>query len=202
MGSEVLTERPLANPAAIELNENTQQSRPTSTLEIEEPRDDEENIVYPTGPKLWSTMASMAIACFLSGLDLTIVAVAVPSITDEFQTIADIGWYSAAYGMTLSAFVFFFGQIYTLFSIKAVFLIGIATFEIGSLICTLAPSSAIFILGRAVSGLGRGAINGGLFKLSKGGFGPIGSLDHLWINAPLVYKEPCQPPFSIESRLF
>ncbi|KAJ4031155.1 hypothetical protein NW761_013222 [Fusarium oxysporum] len=167
MASEVLTERPLTNPAAIEVNENTQQSRPTSALEIEEPHDDEENIVYPTGPKLWSTMASMAIACFLSGLDITIVAVAVPSITDEFQTIADIGWYSAAYGMTLSAFVFFFGQIYTLFSIKAVFLIGITTFELGSLICTLAPSSAIFILGRAVSGLGRGAINGGLFKLLR-----------------------------------
>ncbi|KAJ0134626.1 Transcription factor RLM1 [Fusarium oxysporum f. sp. albedinis] len=33
----------------------------------------------------------------------------------------------------------------------------------------------------------------------KGGFGPIGSLGHhLWINAPLVYKEHCQPPFSIE----
>ncbi|ENH69279.1 Putative HC-toxin efflux carrier TOXA [Fusarium oxysporum f. sp. cubense race 1] len=146
MGSEVLTERPLANPAAIELNENTQQSRPTSALEIEEPRDDEENI------------------------DLTIVAVAVPSITDEFQTIADIGWYSAAYPQSPSTTrtnLPSFGQIYTLFSIKAVFLIGIATFELGSLICTLAPSSAIFILGRAVSGLGRGAINGGLFKLLR-----------------------------------
>ncbi|KAF5716156.1 major facilitator superfamily transporter [Fusarium mundagurra] len=168
MASEVLTERSLSNPAIVEVNGNTAaQSRPTSVLEIEEPRDDEENIVYPIGPKLWSTMASMAIACFLSGLDLTIVAVAVPSITDEFQTISDIGWYSAAYGMTLSAFVFFFGQIYTLFSIKAVFLIGIATFEVGSLICTLAPSSAVFILGRAVNGLGRGAINGGLFKLLR-----------------------------------
>ncbi|KAF5974486.1 major facilitator superfamily transporter [Fusarium coicis] len=167
MASEVLTQRPSANPGAMEVSNTPQQSRLTSTLEIEEPRDDEDNTVYPTGPKLWSTMASMAIACFLSGLDLTIVAVAVPSITDEFQTISDIGWYSAAYGMTLSAFVFFFGQIYTLFSIKAVFLIGIATFEVGSLICTLAPSSAVFILGRAVSGLGRGAINGGLFKLLR-----------------------------------
>ncbi|KAF5255873.1 hypothetical protein FOXYS1_13686 [Fusarium oxysporum] len=181
MGSEVLTERPLANPAAIELNENTQQSRPTSTLEIEEPRDDEENIVYPTGPKLWSTMASMAIACFLSGLDLTIVAVAVPSITDEFQTIADIALtllqrhdpqrlcllVNPQSPSTTPTNVPSFGQIYTLFSIKAVFLIGIATFELGSLICTLAPSSAIFILGRAVSGLGRGAINGGLFKLLR-----------------------------------
>ncbi|KAF4338404.1 major facilitator superfamily transporter [Fusarium beomiforme] len=167
MASEALTERPLHNPTAVGVNADTApQSRLTSTLEIEEPRNDE-NIVYPTGPKLWSTMASMAIACFLSGLDITIVAVAVPSITDEFQTISDIGWYSAAYGMTLSAFVFFFGQIYTLFSIKAVFLIGIATFEIGSLVCTLAPSSAVFILGRAISGLGRGAINGGLFKLLR-----------------------------------
>jgi MFS family permease len=40
-------------------------------------------------------------------------------------------------------------------------------FEIGSLICTLAPTSAIFILGRALSGLGRGAINGGMFKLLR-----------------------------------
>ncbi|KAF4452078.1 hypothetical protein F53441_5010 [Fusarium austroafricanum] len=167
MTSQTVTEQPLSSPAAEITPNETHSSRPTSTLEVEEPRDNEDDIEYPTGPKLWSTMASMAIACFLSGLDLTIVAVAVPSITDEFQTIADIGWYSAAYGMTLSAFVFFFGQIYTLFSIKAVFLIGIATFEIGALICTLAPSSAIFIFGRAVSGLGRGAINGGLFKLLR-----------------------------------
>ncbi|KAM0546274.1 hypothetical protein ACHAPJ_010958 [Fusarium lateritium] len=166
MASGTVTER-IDNPS-LQLNADApEQTRPIETLEVEEPHDDEDNIVYPTGPKLWSTMASMAIACFLSGLDLTIVAVAVPSITDQFQTIGDIGWYSAAYGMTLSAFVFFFGQIYTLFSIKAVFLIGIATFEVGALICTLAPSSAVFILGRAISGLGRGAINGGLFKLLR-----------------------------------
>ena len=68
MASEVLAERPLAYPVAVEVDDTTQQSRPTSVLEIEEPRDDEDNTVYPTGPKLWSTMASMAIACFLSGL--------------------------------------------------------------------------------------------------------------------------------------
>ncbi|KAF4956541.1 hypothetical protein FSARC_11543 [Fusarium sarcochroum] len=167
MASGTVTERQIDNPTLQLSPDAPQQPRPTETLEVEEPPDDEDNIVYPTGPKLWSTMASMAIACFLSGLDLTIVAVAVPSITDQFQTISDIGWYSAAYGMTLSAFVFFFGQIYTLFSIKSVFLIGIATFEVGALICTLAPSSAVFILGRAISGLGRGAINGGLFKLLR-----------------------------------
>ncbi|KAM0351163.1 hypothetical protein ACHAPU_002948 [Fusarium lateritium] len=160
MASKTLTQPP-PDTSAVQITMNAQQPIPTEALEVEEPQN-EENTIYPTGIKLWSTMASMAIVCFLSGLDLTIVAVAVPSITDEFQTIADIGC-----GMTLSAFVFFFGQIYTLFSIKAVFLVGIATFEIGALVCTLAPSSAVFILGRAISGLGRGALNGGLFKLLR-----------------------------------
>ncbi|KAF5023421.1 hypothetical protein F66182_4521 [Fusarium sp. NRRL 66182] len=170
MASEVVTQQQISN-TTLPVNPNAEELlRPTETLEVEEPRNDDDDIVYPTGPKLWSTMASMSIACFLSGLDLTIVAVAVPSITDDFQTISDIGWYSAAYGMTLSAFVFFFGQIYTFFPIKTVFLVGIAIFEIGSLICTLAPSSAVFILGRAISGLGRGAINGGLFKLLRQSF--------------------------------
>ncbi|KAH6889370.1 major facilitator superfamily domain-containing protein [Thelonectria olida] len=146
--------------------------RPTDALEIEEEQDAdvEENIVYPSGTKLWFTMASLCIACFLSGLDLTIVAVVVPSITDKFQTIADIGWYSAAYGMTMSAFVFLIGQIYTLFPAKTVYITGLVIFETGSLICTLAPTSAVFILGRAISGLGRGVINGGLFKLLRHSF--------------------------------
>ncbi|KAI5463869.1 major facilitator superfamily domain-containing protein [Mariannaea sp. PMI_226] len=138
-------------------------------LDIEEDQQSRngEDLIYPSGPKLWSTMVSLCIACFLSGLDLTIVAVTVPSLTDNFKTIQDIGWYSAAYAMTMSASVFFFGQIYTVFRIKTVFLLGIAVFETGSLICTFAPTSAIFILGRALTGLGRGAVNGGLFKLLR-----------------------------------
>ncbi|KAH7254490.1 major facilitator superfamily domain-containing protein [Fusarium solani] len=145
----------------------TQPAIPTEQFEVQEAEGGQSEIIYPKGWKLWSTMASLCIACFLSGLDLTIVAVTVPSLTDQFQTISDIGWYSAAYGMTMSAFVFFIGQVYTLFSVKPIFLIGLVVFEIGSLICTLAPSSAVFIFGRAISGLGRGAINGGIFKLLR-----------------------------------
>ncbi|KAH6971150.1 major facilitator superfamily domain-containing protein [Ilyonectria sp. MPI-CAGE-AT-0026] len=166
MASETTLERQLPSQGSINL---PQQSRPMEELELEEEQNDPsaEAITYPSGPKLWSTMASLCIACFLSGLDITIVAVAVPSLTDQFETIADIGWYSAAYGMALSAFVFFFGQIYTLFPVKPIFLAGLVIFETGSLVCTLAPTSAIFILGRAITGLGRGAINGGLFKLLR-----------------------------------
>ncbi|PTD08261.1 Efflux pump afoB [Fusarium culmorum] len=107
MASETLTQTPVDTATLQSITDSPGESRPIEALQIEEPSNEEENIAFPTGPKLWSTMASMSIALFLSGLDITIVAVAVPSITDEFQTIADIGWYSAAYGMSLSAFVFF-----------------------------------------------------------------------------------------------
>lgn len=32
----------------------------------------EQNIVYPTGPKLWVTITSLCVACFISGLVRTV----------------------------------------------------------------------------------------------------------------------------------
>lgn len=41
---------------------------PQEQLEVEEGGISDENIIYPTGPKLWLTMASLCIAYFLIGL--------------------------------------------------------------------------------------------------------------------------------------
>jgi MFS family permease len=60
-----------------------------------------------------------------------------------------------------------FGKAYTVFSSKSVFIFGIVAFEAGSLLCTLAPSSKGFIIGRAVAGLGSSAIGGGLLMLLR-----------------------------------
>lgn len=144
--------------------------QPQEQLVVEESGTSDEDITYPTGPKLWLTMISLCTAYFLDGLDLTIVAVAVPSLTDQFKTVSDIGWYSAAYGMTLSAFVFFFGKVYTIFSPKAVFMFAIVVFETGSLLCTFAPNSKAFIVGRAVAGLGVSALAGGTTKILRNSF--------------------------------
>jgi hypothetical protein len=42
--------------------------QPREQLEVEGGGISDENITYPTGPKLWLTMASLCIACFLNGL--------------------------------------------------------------------------------------------------------------------------------------
>ncbi|EXJ54367.1 hypothetical protein A1O7_09706 [Cladophialophora yegresii CBS 114405] len=124
----------------------------TEQLQVQEAN--EEPVQYPTGPQLWLNAGAMMLVCFLHGLDLTIVAPTVPSLTNEFKTVADIGWYSAVYGLVLSATNFFFGKMYTVFDLKKVYVASVATFELGSVMCTFAPSSTVFILGRAVTGIG------------------------------------------------
>lgn len=79
-------------------------------------------------------------------------------ISDEFQTIADLGWWSNGYLLTLSSFQLFYGKLYSLFSIKIVYLVAIALFEVGSLVCTTAPNSASLVTGRAIAGLGAAGI--------------------------------------------
>ncbi|ETI20540.1 hypothetical protein G647_08577 [Cladophialophora carrionii CBS 160.54] len=151
----------IATDTAVRRNESRAGSttsvvagQPTEQLQVEEAND--EQVQYPTGPQLWLNAGAMMLVCFLHGLDLTIVAPTVPSLTNEFKTVADIGWYSAVYGLVLSATNFFFGKLYTLFDLKKVYVASVATFELGSVMCTFAPSSIVFILGRAVAGLGAG----------------------------------------------
>jgi predicted MFS family arabinose efflux permease len=45
--------------------------------------------------------------------------------------------------------------------VKTVFLIAIGVFELGSLICAVAPSSTALIIGRAIAGMGVGGIFSG-----------------------------------------
>ncbi|KAL4732085.1 hypothetical protein ACLX1H_001093 [Fusarium chlamydosporum] len=61
MASETVTERPLDTATVQFGTDATVQSGPIEALQIEEPNNEEENITFPTGPKLWSTMASIGV---------------------------------------------------------------------------------------------------------------------------------------------
>ncbi|EPS40160.1 hypothetical protein H072_6032 [Dactylellina haptotyla CBS 200.50] len=127
----------------------------------------ENEIVYPTGPKVILIILGLMLAVFLVALDQTIIATAIPKITDRFKSIADIGWYGSAYFLTSTALQPTFGRIYKIFSIKGTFLTAIGLFELGSLVCAIAPNSTALIVGRAIAGLGVGGIfSGGIVILA------------------------------------
>ncbi|RHZ46894.1 MDR family MFS transporter [Aspergillus thermomutatus] len=126
---------------------------------------DKDDIVYPTGLKLFLLIISIFIGMFLVSLDRLIISTAIPQITDEFHSAGDIGWYGTAYLLTNCAFQLLFGKIYTIFSIKATFMTSIVLFEVGSALCGAAPNSIGFILGRAIAGLGAGGILSGVMTI-------------------------------------
>lgn len=82
------------------------------------------------------------------------MAPALGAITAEFLSVKDIGWYGSSYLLTTTALQPLFGKLYNIFSVKYVFLAAVFIFEVGSLVCALAPSSTAFIIGRAVAGMG------------------------------------------------
>lgn len=82
-----------------------------------------------TSWRLATVIGSLYLGAFLFGLDVTIIAVAIPHITTEFQSLSDVAWYGSAYMLTLTAFQPFFGNLYKYFNAKLVYVISLATFE-------------------------------------------------------------------------
>ncbi|EHY54262.1 hypothetical protein HRR83_008161 [Exophiala dermatitidis] len=118
---------------------------------------------YPPQSKMLFILASIFLVVFLTALDRLIIGVAIPSISNEFQSLGDIGWYGSAYLLTSCAFMLFMGRIYTLYNPKWVYLGSLVVFEVGSAVCGAAPNSKALIVGRAIAGLGSaGLFQGGI----------------------------------------
>lgn len=53
------------------------------------------SLYQPKTLKFWLILVSNFLAMFLVALDRTIVATAIPQITDDFHSLGDIGWYES-----------------------------------------------------------------------------------------------------------
>lgn len=120
---------------------------------------------YPTPAAAAVVMVAILLAIFLVALDRTIIATAIPAMTDEFHSLDDIGWYGSAFLLTACSFQLILGRVYTFYPPKWVFLIVIGVFEIGSAICGAAPNSVAFIVGRAIAGIGSAGVMSGAVVL-------------------------------------
>ncbi|CAD0081529.1 unnamed protein product [Aureobasidium vineae] len=136
--------------------------KPVAGVDSDATQNDEEDpdIVYPGGFKLTLITIALCLAVFCIALDNTIIATAIPKITDHFKAIDDIAWYGSAYLLTTCSFQLFFGKLYSFLSLKWVFLVALFIFELGSFICGIAPTSTALIVGRAIAGVG----SAGLFS--------------------------------------
>ncbi|EZF74359.1 hypothetical protein H105_04048 [Trichophyton soudanense CBS 452.61] len=120
-----------------------------------------ENEFRTTGLRLFLILSSLLVSVFCQALDDTIIATAIPPITDHFRRLSHVGWYGSVYLLTNCAFQLFYGKLYKIFPLRWVFMSALFIFELGSLVAAIAPKSETLITGRAVAGIGAAGITSG-----------------------------------------
>jgi EmrB/QacA subfamily drug resistance transporter len=111
-----------------------------------------------SNPHRWRILAVVATEDFMTILDVSIVNVALPSISRALHFSRDnLQWVLTAYSIAFGGFLLLAGRAADLLGRRRVFMVGVALFTIASLICGLAQSEGMLIIARAVQGLG-GAI--------------------------------------------
>jgi EmrB/QacA subfamily drug resistance transporter len=106
-------------------------------------------------PDRWVAMFVLLIASFMNMIDVTIVNVATPRLQNSFHaTSSQIEWVVAAYILVFALGLLPFGRLGDIYGRRRIFLIGVAVFTLGSLLCGLAPSMGGLIAARVVQGFG------------------------------------------------
>lgn len=105
----------------------------------------------------WKVLISVMLGIFMIILDSTIVNIAFPTLRASLgASLADAQWVISIYVLALGISTPVAGYLADRFDIKLVYLIGIAVFTAGSLLCGLAPTLGLLIAARAIQGIGGG----------------------------------------------
>src|SRR5665809_168920 len=87
-------------------------------------------------------------------VDSTVVNVALPAIADDLGGgLAGQQWTSNAYLVTLGSLLLIGGSLGDLFGERRVFSLGMVAFGITSILCAIAPTIEILVIGRALQGV-------------------------------------------------
>src|ERR1700685_4579689 len=103
-------------------------------------------------------VAGIMLAMFLSALEQTIVAPALPAIGKSLGGIDDLSWIVTAYLLAATAATPLFGKLSDIYGRRALLLAAIVIFVAGSVACALAPTIWVLILSRALQGIGGGGL--------------------------------------------
>jgi len=124
-------------------------------------RDDvsHEEAPVPGEVRRWRAFSLLAVAFFMTVVDLTIVNVALPTIGRKLHfPESDLQWVVTAYALTLGGFLLLGGRAADLLGRRRLFTAGLATFTGASLACALATTDTFLIIMRGIQGLGAAVV--------------------------------------------
>ena len=100
-------------------------------------------------------LATLALASFMSVMDLFIVNVALHDIGAHLdRPLSDVAWVLSAYALFFGALLVPAGRFSDRYGRKNVFMLGLATFTVASLACAVSPDLWVLIAFRCVQAIG------------------------------------------------
>jgi EmrB/QacA subfamily drug resistance transporter len=103
----------------------------------------------------WRAFALLAVAYFMTIIDLTIVNVSLPTIGRDLHfSPTNLQWVVTAYALTFGGLLLLGGRAADLLGRRRILLLGLALFTTASLACGLATGEAFLIGSRAAQGVG------------------------------------------------
>jgi EmrB/QacA subfamily drug resistance transporter len=107
----------------------------------------------------WRAFAVLAVAYFMTIVDLTIVNVALPTIGRKLHfSESNLQWVVTAYGLTFGGFLLLGGRAADLLGRRRIMMIGLGLFTAASLGAGLATSDGFLIAMRGLQGLGAAVV--------------------------------------------
>jgi EmrB/QacA subfamily drug resistance transporter len=122
-----------------------------NTIDIDTPKLSHRGIVLLLVP--------LMLVLFISTLDQTIVATAIPGIGAALRDTTSAPWIATSYLLTSAVTTLIFGKLGDMYGRKRIFQVSVAIFLVGSLLSGVAGSMGMLIACRALQGIGGGGLN-------------------------------------------
>lgn len=103
-------------------------------------------------------LAACLMATFVSAVESTIIATAMPSIVSDLGGFGLFSWVFTMFLLTQAVSIPIYGRLADMFGRKRVFFIGVGIFLTGSILCGFAWGMVPLICFRALQGFGAGAV--------------------------------------------
>jgi EmrB/QacA subfamily drug resistance transporter len=103
-------------------------------------------------------LAAAMMATFMTAVETTIVATAMPTIVADLGDFHLFSWLFAAYLLAQAVSIPIYGRLADLYGRKRIFFVGASVFLVGSTLCGFAHGMLSLIAFRALQGIGAGAV--------------------------------------------
>ncbi len=107
----------------------------------------------------WFVLGTVLLGATMSALDVSIVNVAMPTLTGTFGvSMSVIEWVAMAYMLTLTIFLPLFGRLADVYGRSRLYNLGFIVFAAGSVACGAATSAGMMIASRVLQAVGAGLL--------------------------------------------